>query len=162
MFEQIAYPAGAGPHRHQAQLRSLSPDRPTVRPTLGRPLCDLGQHSARPLRVLAARPIGDRRRCLHAPDEGREPLLLSRRLVHPSAAPRGASAAVNSNSSRPRLAGSMAARPQPMLIDPPLRLPIDCMQSTGSILPNSTLTCFRISGSYVKLSAIHKATSTRW
>ena len=49
-----------------------------------------------------------------------------------------------------------------MLIDPPLRLPIDCMQSTGSILPNSSLTCFRISGSYVRLSAIHKATSTRW
>ena len=49
-----------------------------------------------------------------------------------------------------------------MLIDPPLRLPIDCMQSTGSILPNSSLTFFRISGSYVKLSAIHKATSTRW
>ena len=36
-----------------------------------------------------------------------------------------------------------------MLIEPPLRLPMDCMQSTGSILPNSTLTCFRISGSYV-------------
>jgi len=49
-----------------------------------------------------------------------------------------------------------------MLIDPPLRLPTDCMRSTGSTLPNSTLTCFRISGSYVKLSAIHKATSTRW
>ena len=49
-----------------------------------------------------------------------------------------------------------------MLIDPPLRLPIDCMQSTGSILPNSNLTCFRISGSYVRLSAIHKATSIRW
>ena len=49
-----------------------------------------------------------------------------------------------------------------MLIDPPLRLPIDCMQSIGSILPNSTLTCFQILGSYVKLSAIHKDTSTRW
>ena len=41
-------------------------------------------------------------------------------------------------------------------------LPIDCMQSTGSILPNSTLTCFRISGSYVKLSAVQKHTSTQW
>ena len=49
-----------------------------------------------------------------------------------------------------------------MLMDPPLRLPIDCMQSIGSTLPNSKLTCFRISGLYVKLSAVHKSTLTRW
>ena len=61
----------AGPHRHPAQPRSPSPDRPTVRPTLGRPPCDPGQHFARPLCVLEARSIGDRRRCLHVPDEGR-------------------------------------------------------------------------------------------
>ena len=106
-------PLEAGPHRHAAQPRSLLPDRPTVRPTLGRPLCDLGQHSTRPLRVLATRSIGDRRRCLHVPDEGREPRLLPSCLVHPSATQRGASAAVNSNPGRPRLVGSMAARPQP-------------------------------------------------
>ena len=108
-----------GPHRHPAQTRSLSPDRPTVRPTLGRPLRNPGQCPAQPLRILAARPVGDRRRCLHVPDEGREPLLLSARLVHPSATPRGASAAVNDNSGRPRLASSMAARPQPDANRPP-------------------------------------------
>ena len=152
----------AGPHRHPAQPLSLSPDQPTVRPTLGRPLCDIGQHFTRPLSVLAAGPIGDCRRCLHVPDEGWEPPLLPSRLVHPSAAPGGASAASNSNSGRPRLAGSMGLDLNWMLIEPPLRLPIDCMQSTGSIRQNSTLTCFRILGSYVKLFAIRKDTSTRW
>ena len=106
-------PLEEGPHRHPAQARSLSPDRPTVRFTLGKPLRHSGQHSARPLRVLEARPIADLCRCLHVPDEGREPLLLSSRLVHPWATPGGASAAANSNPGRPGLAGSMAARPQP-------------------------------------------------
>ena len=83
------------------QPRSLLPDRPTVWPTLGRPLRYLGQHSAQPLHVLEAGPIGDRRRYLHVPDEGRKPLLLPSPLMHPSAAPRGASAAGNKNSGRP-------------------------------------------------------------
>ena len=41
-----------------------------------------------------------------------------------------------------------------LLLDPPLRLPTD------SILPHSKLTCFRISGSYSRLSAARRASST--
>ena len=102
-----------GSHRHPARPEGLQSYRPTVRPTLGRPLCDPGKQSARPLRVLKAKPIGDCRRCLYVPDEGQEPPLLPSRLVHPWATPRGASAAGDDNSGRPRSASGMAAGSQP-------------------------------------------------
>ena len=47
-----------------------------------------------------------------------------------------------------------------LLLDPPLRLPTDSIKSTGSTLPHSKLTCFRISGSYSRLSAARRASST--
>ena len=94
-------PLEAGSHQHLARPEGLPSYRSTLRPTLGGPLCDPGQQSTRPLRVLEARPIGDRRQCLHVPDEGGEPLLLSSCLMHPSATPRGASAASNNNFGRP-------------------------------------------------------------
>ena len=47
-----------------------------------------------------------------------------------------------------------------LLLDPPLRLPTDSIKSTGSTLPHSNLTCFRISGSYLRLSAAQRASST--
>ena len=49
-----------------------------------------------------------------------------------------------------------------LLLEPPLRLPSDSIRGTGATLPHSNLTCFRISGSYSRLSAAHKASSTRW
>ena len=152
----------ARPHRHPARPEGLQSYRPTVRPTLSRPLCDLGQQSARPLRVLVPRPIGDCRRCLHVPTEGRESLLLPSRLLHPLATPRGALTVGKNNSDRPDWQAAWRPVLNQMLVDPPLRLPIDCMQSIGSTLPNSKVTCFKISGSYVKLLAVQKDTSTRW
>ena len=47
-----------------------------------------------------------------------------------------------------------------LLLDPPLRLPTDSIKSTDSTLPHSKLTCFRISGSYSRLSAARRASST--
>ena len=49
-----------------------------------------------------------------------------------------------------------------LLLEPPLRLPSDSIRGTGATLPHSSLTCFKISGSYSRLSAAHKASSTRW
>ena len=49
-----------------------------------------------------------------------------------------------------------------LLLEPPLRLPSDSIRSTGATRPHSSLTCFRIPGSYLRLSAAHKASSTRW
>ena len=49
-----------------------------------------------------------------------------------------------------------------LLLEPPLRLPSDSIRGTGATLPHLSLTCFRISGSYSRLSAAHKALSNRW
>ena len=49
-----------------------------------------------------------------------------------------------------------------MLFEPPLWLPTNSILSAGSALPNSRLTCLRISGSYFKLSAVLKGTLSRW
>ena len=47
-----------------------------------------------------------------------------------------------------------------LLLEPPLWLPSHSIKSTRSTLPHSNLTCFKICGSYSRLSAARKASST--
>ena len=47
-----------------------------------------------------------------------------------------------------------------LLLELPLRLPSYPIKSAGSTLPHSNLTCFKICGSYSRLSAAPKASST--
>ena len=98
----------ARPHRHPAQPEGLQHDRQKVRATLGGSFRNSGQPAARPFRLMEAGPVGDRRRRLHVPTEGRESLLLPSRLLHLSAFPRGTSATSEDYSGHPRLAGGMA------------------------------------------------------
>ena len=106
-----ALPREARSHRHLSRAEGLRDDRPSVQSALSGPLRNSGQPVARLLHVVAARPVGSRRRCIHVPAQGRE--CASPGRLHPSATLGGVLSTGDSGSTRPQLAGSMEAGSQP-------------------------------------------------
>ena len=90
-----------GSHRHSASAGLLRSDRAELRSALGRHVRYSRQCSPSSVRLVEARSRLGRDRCLHVPDEKREPLLFSSGRMHPSPSSRGAASTSDHYPRRP-------------------------------------------------------------